>query len=43
VHVIRFADRDGYDAFMVDPERVGLRAALGDAAPTTEVLDVHDV
>jgi ribosomal protein S18 acetylase RimI-like enzyme len=43
VHVIRFADRAGYDAFMADPERVALRAALGDAAPTTQVLDVHDV
>ncbi|MEU4367791.1 GNAT family N-acetyltransferase [Micromonospora chersina] len=43
VHVIRFAARAGYDAFLVDPERVALRAALGDAAPTTRVLDVHDV
>ncbi|MFC0029121.1 hypothetical protein ACFFMM_06235 [Micromonospora chaiyaphumensis] len=43
VHVIRFAARAGYDAFLVDPERVALRAALGDAAPTTQVLDVHDV
>jgi hypothetical protein len=43
VHVIRFAARAGYEAFMVDPERLALRAALGDSAPTTRVLDVHDV
>ncbi|SCE76962.1 hypothetical protein [Micromonospora mirobrigensis] len=43
VHLIRFADRAGYEAFLVDPERVALRAALGDDAPTTRVLEVHDV
>ncbi|MCZ7439946.1 hypothetical protein O7598_26335 [Micromonospora sp. WMMC241] len=43
VHVIRFASRTGYDAFLVDPERAALRAELGDAAPTTRVLEVHDV
>ncbi|MBY8871622.1 hypothetical protein K7640_07155 [Micromonospora sp. PLK6-60] len=43
VHVIRFADRAGYDAFLVDPERVALRGALGDDAPTTRVLEVREV
>ncbi|WP_328477226.1 hypothetical protein OHA21_23965 [Actinoplanes sp. NBC_00393] len=43
VHVIRFAERSGLDSFMVDPERLALRAELGDAAPTTRVLQVHDV
>jgi hypothetical protein len=43
VHVIRFAARAGLDSFMVDPERLALRAELGDAAPTTRVLQVRDV
>ncbi len=43
VHVIRFASRSGLDSFMVDPERLALRAAIGDAAPTTRVLEVRDV
>lgn len=43
VHVIRFAARAGYDAFLVDPERAVLRAGLGEAAPTTRVLEVRDV
>ncbi|MGS2619762.1 GNAT family N-acetyltransferase [Micromonospora sp. LZ34] len=43
VHLIRFDTRDGYDAFLADPERAGLRAALGDAAPTTRVLEVREV
>ncbi|MFI7211032.1 hypothetical protein ACIBP4_27205 [Micromonospora maritima] len=43
VHVIRFAARAGLDAFLADPERAALRAELGDAAPTTRVLEVHDV
>ncbi|SCG44086.1 GNAT family N-acetyltransferase [Micromonospora inositola] len=42
-HVIRFATRAGYESFLVDPERAALRAALGDAAPVTRVLEVHDV
>lgn len=42
VHVIRFDTRDGYDALLADPERVALRAALGDAAPTARVLEVHE-
>ncbi|MFG2099288.1 GNAT family N-acetyltransferase [Micromonospora echinaurantiaca] len=43
VHLIRFDTRVGYDAFLVDPERVALRAALGDAAPQARVLEVHEV
>ena len=43
VHVIRFTARAGYDGFLVDPERVALRAELGDAAPRTQVLEVRDV
>ncbi|MEU1842206.1 hypothetical protein GA0070622_6066 [Micromonospora sediminicola] len=43
VHVIRFTARAGLDAFLADPERAALRAELGDAAPTTRVLEVHDV
>lgn len=42
VHLIRFRSRVGYEAFMVDPERVAYRAQLGDAAPTTRVIEVRD-
>ncbi|MFG1884411.1 hypothetical protein [Micromonospora sp. NPDC049102] len=43
VHVITFAARSGYESFLVDPERAALRAELGDAAPTTRVIEAHDV
>lgn len=43
VHIIRFRSRAGYDSFMVDPERVAHRAGLGAAAPTTRVLEMHEV
>lgn len=43
VHVIRFAERAGLDSFLADPQRLALRAGLGDAAPTTRVLEVRDV
>ncbi|MEU4690237.1 hypothetical protein [Actinoplanes sp. NPDC023714] len=43
VHVIRFAGREGYDSFMVDPDRLALRTALGDAAPVTRVIEVRDL
>ncbi|MGN9774482.1 hypothetical protein ACTMS0_01675 [Micromonospora sp. H33] len=43
VHVIRFDTRAGYDSFLADPERVALRADLGDAAPTSRVLEVQEV
>lgn len=43
IHVIRFSSRAGYEAVMIDPERLALRAAVGDAAPRTRVVEVHDV
>lgn len=43
VHVIRFASRAGYESFMADPERFGHRDRLGPAAPTTRVIEVHDL
>ncbi|PZF97112.1 GNAT family N-acetyltransferase [Micromonospora deserti] len=43
VHLLRFASRDGWEAFLADPERAALRDALGDAAPTGRVLEVHEV
>ena len=43
VHVIRFAGRAGYDSFLTDPDRLALRTTLGDAAPTTRVIEVSDV
>ncbi len=43
VHLIRFQSRAGYESFMVDPERTAYRAALGEAAPTTRVIEVERV
>ena len=43
VHVIGFESRTGYESFMADPDRLALRATLGDAAPTTRVLEVRDL
>lgn len=43
VHVIRFRSRAGYDSCLVDPDRLALRAALGDAAPSTRVIEVDDL
>ena len=43
VHVIRFRERAGLDAYMSDPDRVALRAALGAAAPGASVIEVTDV
>ena len=43
VHVIRFQSRAGYESFMVDPDRLAYRAKTGDAAPTTRVIEVHDL
>ena len=43
VHVIRFRSRAGYESFMKDPDRLGLRAEIGDAAPSTRVLEVRDL
>ena len=42
VHLIRFRSRAGYESFMVDPERLAHRERLGDAAPTTQVIEVRD-
>ena len=43
VHLIRFAARAGYESFMADPERLAHREAIGDAAPTTRVIEVREV
>ncbi len=43
VQILVFESRAGYEAVLADPERLSLRAALGDAAPTTRVLEVSDV
>ena len=43
VHLIRFSDRAGYESFLADPERHAYRERLGDAAPTTKVMEVRDV
>ncbi|MEV1075827.1 hypothetical protein [Micromonospora parva] len=42
VHVIRFDSRAGYESFLVDPDRVALRGELGEAAPTTRVIEVRE-
>jgi hypothetical protein len=43
VHLIRFRSAAGYESFMVDPDRLALRASIGDAAPDTRVIRVRDV
>jgi hypothetical protein len=43
VHILVFESRVGYEAALTDPHRLSLRAALGEAAPTTRVLEVSDV
>lgn len=43
VHVIRFRSRAGYESFMVDPDRLDHRDRIGEAAPTTRVLEVRDL
>jgi hypothetical protein len=43
VHVIRFRSRAGYDSFMIDPDRLAHREKIGDAAPTTRVIEVRDL
>ena len=43
VHVIRFRTRAGYEAFMIDPARLAHRDRIGDAAPTTRVIEVRDL
>jgi hypothetical protein len=43
VHLIRFRSRAGLESFIVDPERIAYRDELGDAAPTTRVIEVRDL
>jgi len=43
VHIIRFRSRAGYESFMADPDRLGYRDRIGDAAPTTRVLEVREL
>lgn len=43
VHVIRFAGRAGYESFMVDPDRLALRARYAGTAPSARVLEVAEV
>ncbi|HEX6682683.1 MAG TPA: hypothetical protein VF062_07810 [Candidatus Limnocylindrales bacterium] len=43
VHVIRFSSRAGYEAALADPDRLAMREKLGEAAPTTRVIEVRDV
>ena len=43
VHLIRFRSRAGYESFMVDPDRLAHRGRIGDAAPSTRVIEVLDV
>lgn len=43
VHIIRFRSRAGYESFMTDPDRLAYRDRIGDAAPTTRVLEVREV
>jgi hypothetical protein len=40
VHVIRFADRAGYESYMIDPDRLHHRAEAGAQAPAARVLEV---
>ncbi|MEV4532459.1 GNAT family N-acetyltransferase [Asanoa sp. NPDC049518] len=43
VHLIRFTSRAGLESFMADPERLAHREAIGEAAPTTRVIEVFDL
>jgi hypothetical protein len=43
VHIIRFRSRAGYESFMADPDRLEYRGRIGDAAPTTRVLEVREL
>ncbi|HEY2794092.1 MAG TPA: hypothetical protein VGJ28_17130 [Micromonosporaceae bacterium] len=40
VQLIRFGSRAGYESFLADPDRAALRTEVGDAAPTTRVIEV---
>lgn len=41
--LLRFRTRAGLDAAVRDPDRLAHRERLGDAVPTTRVLEVRDV
>jgi len=43
VQIIRFGDAAGPEAFLADPDRLALRAAVGDGAPAARVVEVRDV
>lgn len=43
VHVIRFRSRAGYESFMADEDRLGYRDKIGDAAPTTRVIEIREL
>jgi hypothetical protein len=43
VQIIRFVSSAGLDAFMTDPDRLALRAAVGDGVPVARVVEVRDV
>jgi hypothetical protein len=43
VHIIRFRSIAGYESFTADPDRLDCRDRIGDAAPTTRVLEVRDL
>ncbi|WP_239133980.1 GNAT family N-acetyltransferase [Rugosimonospora africana] len=43
VHLLSFASREGYEAFVADPRRAEYREQLGDVRLTSRVLEVHEV
>lgn len=43
VHIVSFESRDGYDAYIADPDRVNHRALLEVFAPIQRLLEVTDV
>jgi hypothetical protein len=43
VQIIRFGSRAGFDSFLADQERADHRARIGDAAPTTRVIEVQEL
>ena len=43
LHVVSFADREGYLAYLADPDRQALRPLLAGVEVTQRVLEVDDV
>lgn len=43
VHVVSFASKQGYEAYLADEERQAHRSLLEDADVTQRLLQVHDV